>query len=108
MKEKMYSKKSHTYLHHHIIDGFAASHDGIKNLKRAGVIPDREYTELLEKNIERLIARIKEFRIAEKVTCIFFAALFAWLQVTNEDLDMRKGRRVRMRRRQDIESISDN
>ena len=95
----MYSKKSNTYLHHHIIDGFAASHDGIKNLKSTGIIPDQEYTELLEKNIERLITRIKEFRVAERIVCLFFAGMFMWLQVSNDDLDMRKGRRVRMRRR---------
>lgn len=103
MKEKMYSKQSNTYLHHHIIDGFTASHKGIKNLKQEGIIPEQEYTALLEKNIERLIARIREFRIAEKITCILFAMLFTWMQATDEDLDMRKARRMRLRRRHESE-----
>lgn len=103
MKEKMYSKQSNTYLHTHIIDGFAASHDGIKNLKKSGHIKDQEYTELLERNIERLIARVKEFRIAERITAIFFACLFAWLQASDEDLDMRRARRLRVRRRNETE-----
>lgn len=62
---------------------------------------DQEYTELLEKNIERLIARVKEFRIAEKLLSVFFAVLFLWIQATDEDLDMRKGSRMRLRRRQE-------
>lgn len=104
MKEKMYSKQSNTYLHHHIIDGFAASHEGIKNLKNHGTIQEREYTELLEKNIDRLITRIKEFRIAEKIVCILFAVLFGYLQIDGEDLDMRRSGR-RGRRRDESEQV---
>lgn len=103
VKEKMYSKQSHSMLHDHIIDGFVASHDGIKNLKEQGIIHDQEYAELVEKNISRLITRIKEFRVAEKMMAIFFAMLFAWLQVTDEDLEMRRSSRVRVRRRDQIE-----
>jgi hypothetical protein len=98
IKEKMYSKQSHSMLHDHILDGFARTHEGIKNLKKTGHIKDSEYTELLEKNIDRLIQRIKEFRIAEKMVCIFFAVLFGYLQVGGEDLEMRRsGRRGRRR-----------
>jgi len=106
MKAKMYSGKSNSYLHDHIIDGFASSHDGIRNLKKSGLIQEEEYTELLEKNIDRLINRIKEFRLAERVASIFFAGLFLYLQITDEDLEMRRARRVRLRKRNEVESVS--
>lgn len=103
MKQKMYSKQSNTYLHTHIIDQFSASHKGIKGLLAAGHIDEREYTSLLEKNSERLIDRIREFRIVEKMMSISFALLFTWMQATDEDLDMRKARRMRLRRRNETE-----
>jgi len=105
MKAKMYSGKSNSYLHDHIIDGFASSHDGIQNLKKSGLIKDEEYTQLLEKNIDRLINRIKEFRLAERVASVFFAVLFFYLQITDEDLEMRRARRVRVRKRNEVESV---
>jgi len=37
------------------------SNAGIKNLKEAGLLEDEEYTELLEKNAQRLIDRINDF-----------------------------------------------
>lgn len=103
MKEKMYSKQSNTYLHTHIIDQFSASHKGLKVLLQEGHIDEHEYTSLLEKNSERLITRIREFRIAEKITCVLFAMLFTWMQVSDEDLDMRRARRMRVRRRGEVE-----
>jgi hypothetical protein len=94
--EKMYSKERHDYLHFHIIDGAISSHQGIKNLKDEGIITETEYTTLLEKNIERLIDRIKEFRIIERMVCIFFAMLFGYMQVMADDLEMvRAGRTAR-------------
>jgi hypothetical protein len=95
-REKMYSKESNDYLHFHIIDGVISSHQGIKNLKAEGIITETEYTTLLEKNIERLIDRIKEFRILERMVCIFFAMLFGYMQVMADDLEMvRAGRTAR-------------
>jgi hypothetical protein len=93
MKAKMYSEQSNSYLHHHIIDGFKSSHEGIKNLKQEGIIREDEYTTLLEKNVERLIDRIREFRMMEKMMCIFFAILFGYMQISGDDQTMiRNGR----------------
>jgi hypothetical protein len=99
MKEKMYSAQANRMLHDHILDGFASSHKGIQNLKNEGIIKEEEYTVLLEKNIERLIDRVKEFRLMERMLCIFFAILFGYLQVAGDDLEMRRGRRARSGRR---------
>jgi hypothetical protein len=93
MKPKMYSSVSNSLLHDHILDGFASSHKGIQNLKKEGIIREDEYTTLLEKNIDRLLDRIKEFRVMEKMLCIFFALLFAYMQISGDDLEMRRGRR---------------
>lgn len=95
MKQKMYSAQSNSYLHDHILDGFAASHEGIRNLKDQGIIPEQEYTALLEKNIARLVDRVREFRIMEKMVCIFFAMLFSWMQTGVDDLEMRRPTRSR-------------
>jgi hypothetical protein len=98
MKPKMYSAEANSMLHHHIIDGFETSHKGIQILKKEGLIREEEYTLLLEKNIERLIDRVKEFRLMERLVCIFFAALFTYMQIAADDLDMvRRGRSGRAR-----------
>ena len=110
MKPKMYSQKSNALLHDHIIDGFHTTHEGLHRLKEQGLVSEAEYTELLEKNVSRLLARIKEFRVAEKLTCIFFAFVFLFMQVKGEDLDMRRSARARTSRstsrggRRDLES----
>jgi hypothetical protein len=100
-REKMYSQEKNEYLHYHIIDGVISSHQGIKNLKEEGIIDEHEYTTLLEKNVERLIDRIREFRIQEKMVCIFFALLFGYMQIAGDDIDMnRTGRASRAPRSQ--------
>lgn len=99
MKEKMYSAQSHSLLHDHILDGFAASHEGIKDLKEKNLIDEHEYLVMLERNISRLIDRIREFRITQKITCVAFAFLFGWLQANSEDLEMRRAQRTRPGRR---------
>jgi hypothetical protein len=99
MKAKMYSANSNTRLHK-TIDEFYVSNEGIKNLRKTDIIHDEEFMSMVQKNIEVFMVKIKEFRLAEKMTCIFFAALFLWLQVNADDLDIqRKGRRSRSRGR---------
>jgi hypothetical protein len=103
MKARMYSEEKHSLLHDHIIDGFAASHEGLRNLKEQGIIKEAEYTQLLEQNVKRLIERVKEFRMAEKMVCIAFAFIFGWMQVGGEDLEMRRSARRSGRRRNETE-----
>lgn len=102
MKEKMYSKASNSLLHDHIIDGFHSTHEGLRKLKEEKLIKEDEYTSLLEQNVKRLVDRIQEFRIREglrdagrRLTCIFFALLFGYMQIGGEDLDMRRSGRTR-------------
>lgn len=98
------SKTALDYLFNHILDGFKSSHQGIINLEHEHLVSDAEIEALLKKNSERLIDRIKEFRMTEKLLCIFFAALFGYLQTTGEDLEMRRsGRTARGRRRNETE-----
>jgi hypothetical protein len=91
----MYSEKSNSLLHDHILDGFHTTHEGLRKLKEDGLVDEREYVELLESNVKRLVSRIREFRLTEKLVCIFFALLFGYMQVNGEDLDMRRSSRVR-------------
>lgn len=79
----------------HILDGFKTSHEGIAQLEQNRLVSDEEIHELIRKNSERLIDRIREFRLTEKLMSIFFAALFGYMQVTGDDLEMRKPGRVR-------------
>ena len=60
MKGLMLSGKDKNLLFDHLLDGFEASNQGIKNLKESGLIKEAEYTELLEKNAQRLIDRIAQ------------------------------------------------
>jgi hypothetical protein len=107
MKPKMYSSQSNSMLHDHIIDGLHTTHEGLRRLKEQKLIKQDEYATLLEKNIQRLVQRIQEFRIKEglveanrRLTCIFFAIAFAWMQVNGDDLEMRRTRITRTMRAQ--------
>ena len=103
MKPKMMSARQLSYLFYHILDGFESSHRGIAQLKKDNLASDEEITALIEKNSERLIERIKEFRLIEKITCIAFACLFTWFQISGEDIEMRRARRTRGRRKNETE-----
>lgn len=95
------SKRSMDYLFDHILDGFRTSHEGIQNLQRQQIVSDDEINDLVRKNSERLIDRIREFRMHEKLFGIFFACLFSWMQTQGEDLEMRRPNRGRSGRRRD-------
>ncbi len=103
MKPKMMSKRSMDYLFDHILDGFKTSYQGIMNLKEQRIVGDDEIADLIQKNTERLIERVREFRIHEKLFGVFFACLFGYMQITGEDLEMRRARRAKTRRRDDVE-----
>ncbi len=105
MKATMLSKIKAAYLFDHVLDGFESSNKGLKNLKATGLVKEDEYTELMEKNAQRLIDRIKEFKIAQKLVSVFFAIMFLWLQVTDQDLEMRRAKRTRVRRRTESENV---
>lgn len=91
------------YLFNHVLAGFASSHEGLLNIRKKEMVTDSELVELLTKNGERLIRRIIEFKIAERMMCVFFAVLFGYFQLNCEDLEMRRSRGGRLRRRQETE-----
>lgn len=95
MKPRMMSRQSLEYLFHHILDGFKTSHEGIAQLQREHLVSDEEIHELVRKNSERLIERIREFRLTEKLLSIFFAVLFGYMQITGDELEMRRPARAR-------------
>lgn len=99
------SRSSLNYLLDHILGGYKSSHEGIIQLKQLGMVTDQELVDLLTKNGERLINRIVEFKLLQRLSCIFFAALFGYMQLTCEDLEMRKARNLRMRRRHNVEVV---
>jgi hypothetical protein len=101
MKARILNRKPIDYLFHHILAGFASSYVGIKMIFTEGVIDKDEYIELLEKNSERLLLKVKEFEIAQKITCLVFVTLFTYMQVSGEDME-RRGRRSRRRNETDI------
>ncbi len=101
----MLSKRKVEMLFHHILDGFKSSAEGLLFLKRDHLIDEKEYIDLLEKNAHRLIERIEEFKISNRILAIGFAVLFTWMQVNDMGLDMRRTRRSRLRRRNEIENV---
>lgn len=103
MKPRMMSKPAMDHLFHHILDGHKTSYQGIEDLRKMQLIDEQSYADLLRKNAERLIERINEFKIVHRLTCIFFALMFGYLQIAGEDLEMRRARRVRTRRRNETE-----
>jgi hypothetical protein len=105
MKAQMLSKEKMDHLFNHILDGFKSSAQGLLFLKRDRLISDQEYTDLLEKNAQRVIERIEEFKISNRLMSVFFACLFLYMQVSDEGLDMRRSRRTRSRRRNETEQV---
>lgn len=105
MKPHMMSRQAMSHLFDHILDGFKTSHEGIINLKEQGLVSDQEIAELVKKNSERLIDRIREFKILQRLVAIFFAVMFGYMQISCEDLEMRRGSRARGRRRQESENV---
>ncbi len=90
MKAHMLSATALNDLFHHIIDGFKDSHLGILELEKKHLLTDEEAHALLVKNSERLIERVNEFKLLQKLVSIFFAVLFVFMQIQGADLDMRR------------------
>ena len=85
---------------YHKVDGFIASQKGIDNLLKKGIITFEIYKEMSEKNLTRLQEKVIEWRVAEKMSCFFFAVLFAWFSISANKEDIvrnmnRSGRRTR-------------
>jgi hypothetical protein len=102
MKPRMMSKNSMDYLFHHILGGHESSHKSIELARATGLLNDDQVADLLRKNSDRLIDRIKEFKVLHKLVCVFFALLFGYMQISCEDLEMRRAGRVRVRTTQRI------
>jgi hypothetical protein len=95
----MMSKNSMDYLFHHILGGHESSHKAIAQAREHGLLTDDQVAELLRKNSDRLIDRIKEFKIVHKLVCICFALMFGYMQMSDDGLDMRRtSTRVRTHR----------
>jgi hypothetical protein len=108
MKPTMMSKKAMDHLFDHILDGHASSHQGIVNLEKQGLVPEEQIRDLLKQNNERLIDRIKEFKLVYKLVCIFFALMFGYMQVSGDDIERaRRSRKGRGRRKNEYEMIDE-
>lgn len=105
MKPRMMSKSAMDHLFYHILDGFKTTNQGIQDLYAMGTITTHELADLLSKNSDRLVTRIQEFKALEKLVCIIFAVMFGYFQIVGGDLEMRRSRRVRTRRRNETENV---
>ena len=106
MKAVMLSKKKVDDLFHHVFGGFKSSYEGIEQARDCNAIKtDQEELELLRKNSQRLIDRIREWQIINNITCIFFALMFALMQVNGDQLELRRPGRTRSGRRQEVERV---
>jgi hypothetical protein len=100
MKPRMMSKPNMDHLFHHILGGHESSHRSIEIARERGLISDQEMTDLLKKNSDRLIERIKDFKIINKLLCLVFACLFGFAQISGEDLELRRtSARIRIQSR---------
>lgn len=100
---KIISRKKVIYVFDHIIDAYLATQKGITRLYEKGMIDAVQYKEMIEKNAERLRVKIAEWRIAEKMSCIFFAILFSWNSMTNSPDEMiRRPSRGRRRNEKEV------
>ena len=93
------------YLMYHLVDGFEVTRRGLKQTLKEGAITLDEYYDLVERNQDRLIARIKDFRIANNLLSILFACIFSYMQINGDDLEMRRTSRARGRRRNESEQM---
>jgi hypothetical protein len=107
MKAVMLSKAKASHLFDHVLDGFEKSHQGIENAHNMGLFSDKEELDLLRMNSQRLIERIREWKIINNITCIFFAVVFALLQINGDQLELRKPGRTSSGRRQEAERVDD-
>lgn len=99
MKNTILTRRKIEYLFHHILGGFKTTTEGLRFVRSEVSMSDAEYIEWLEKNAQRLIDRIEEFKITHKLMSVGFAFLFMWMQATDQELDMRRARRRTGRRR---------
>lgn len=90
-------------LMYHLVDGFQVTRLGLKQTLKDGAITLDEYHDLVERNQDRLLDRIKEFRIVNRLLSLVFACLFSYMQINGDDLEMRKAGRTRGRRRNESE-----
>lgn len=98
---RILNKRQLDYLFFHLLDGFFVTREGALQLRSDNIIKsDEELLDLLLRNEERLRARIREFRLANRLLCVFFAALFSFYQITGQDTDLRKPSQTRSRRRE--------
>jgi hypothetical protein len=94
-RHKMLSDENAHMLFDHIIDGHTATYHGIKQAKESQLINENEFTTLMEKNTQRLIDRIKEFKLMLRMVCVAFAMLFMAIQVSGDELEIRRPTRTR-------------
>ena len=92
---QLLTKSRIDYLFHHILLGFESSNAHIEQAFLTGLIDKKEQQDLHAKNATRLIARIKDFKLVNRIISLFFAALFTLMQVNGDDIEMRRptGRR---------------
>lgn len=104
----MMSREAMDQLFYHILDGFKSSYEGIYQLYDQKIISAAELADLLQKNSERLITRIHEFKVGQKMLCVIFALLFGYLQITGDDLEMRRPGRARLGKRRNENELPVN
>jgi hypothetical protein len=107
MKAVMLSKQEVDYVDYHLIDGLDARIKGIVQLQDSNLITLEESHELIVRaSMEHVtLWRTFKMKLMAKALCVLFAAMFGYLQISGEDLDMRRSSRKGGRRRSENENV---
>src|SRR5690606_39506698 len=70
LRSKTSTRAAVKYLVHHILGGYQSSHEGLIQLRELGLATDQELVDQFMKNGERLIQRIIEFKLLQRMACI--------------------------------------
>ena len=72
---RILNRKPIDYLFDHVLDGFALTRKGLRQALDAKLITIEEYWQLVDANQDRVLERIKQFKIVNKLFSITFASL---------------------------------
>jgi hypothetical protein len=103
IRARILNRSQIDYLFDHILGRFETSKKHIENALATKLISKAEADSMQAINADTLIKRIKDFRIANRLLSVVFATLFSYMQISGDDLEVRRPSRTRIRRRNETE-----
>lgn len=97
MKATMLSKQEMDYAQYHLHDGLEKTVEGLNQLLKLQRISLAEHDELMQKAITRHLTLWRAFtsKLMTKSLSVLFAGLFLMMQISGDDLQMRRSSRTR-------------